>query len=163
MRPFHVILVAVDGSEPAHHAADFAIRVGEGSRLIFVSVVDSARIAAHAMHTPFEAPEPIIEETSAEAHRIVGACTEKAKSARLHASGVVVEGEPVEAILRTAEELHADLIVLATHGRRGLARAVMGSVAEGVARRATIPVMFAPSGMGPDHPERHLHQIFQGL
>jgi nucleotide-binding universal stress UspA family protein len=162
MKPFPVILVAVDASEPAQHGADFAIHIGEGSRLVFVSAVDSAGIAK-AVHGPFESPESVIDETARDARQLVSEYTEKAKRTGLRATGLVVEGEPVDAILRAAEQLHADLIVLASHGRSGFARAVMGSVAEGVARRARIPVMFAPSGLGPEHPERHLHHIFQGL
>ncbi|HTJ24664.1 MAG TPA: universal stress protein [Candidatus Limnocylindria bacterium] len=163
MKAFHVVLVAVDSSEPAQHAADFAIRIAEGSRLIFVNAVDSSRIAALAMRTPLEDPEPVIDETAQDARQLVSDLTQKAKRAGVHATGLVVEGEPVDAILRAAEQLTADLIILASHGRSGFARAVMGSVAEGVARRSRIPVMFAPTGMGPDHPERHLHHIFQGL
>jgi nucleotide-binding universal stress UspA family protein len=54
---------------------------------------------------------------------------------------VMTEGEPVGEILRVADERHADLIVMGTHGRRGLTRLVMGSVAELVVRRATCPVL----------------------
>ncbi|MDX1947931.1 MAG: universal stress protein [Pirellulaceae bacterium] len=50
-------------------------------------------------------------------------------------------GDPAEAIVRTAEEEHADLIVMATHGRKGLTRMLMGSVAEAVVRRAGCPVL----------------------
>jgi nucleotide-binding universal stress UspA family protein len=44
-------------------------------------------------------------------------------------------------ILRVAEEIHADLIVMGTHGRTGLGRLLMGSVAEQVVRRAPCPVL----------------------
>jgi len=60
-----------------------------------------------------------------------------------------------ESILRTRDTaaqtivdlegtLHRDLIVLGTHGRSGITRALIGSVAEGVARRSTVPVMPVP-------------------
>jgi nucleotide-binding universal stress UspA family protein len=51
------------------------------------------------------------------------------------------EGEPVATILAVAEGAKADLIVLGTHGRSGLSRLLMGSVAEGVVRKATCPVV----------------------
>jgi nucleotide-binding universal stress UspA family protein len=54
---------------------------------------------------------------------------------------VVVHGEPVEAILQYADERAVDLIVMGTHGRSGIAHLLMGSVAEGVLRRAACPVM----------------------
>lgn len=53
----------------------------------------------------------------------------------------MAEGDAVTEILRTAQETHADLIVMGTHGRRGLRRLLMGSVAELVVRRATCPVL----------------------
>jgi nucleotide-binding universal stress UspA family protein len=52
-----------------------------------------------------------------------------------------VSPAPAAAIMATAEELGCDLIVLGTHGRSGLARAVLGSVAEGVVRGAPCPVV----------------------
>jgi universal stress protein A len=50
-------------------------------------------------------------------------------------------GDPAEAILQTADAESVDLIVLGTHGRRGLTRLLMGSVAEAVVRRANCPVL----------------------
>jgi nucleotide-binding universal stress UspA family protein len=56
-------------------------------------------------------------------------------------------GSPAEEILRLAGEAHADLIVLGTHGRRGLRRLLMGSVAEEVLRRAACPVLTVKTPM----------------
>lgn len=53
----------------------------------------------------------------------------------------MVTGEPAGAIVRVAEEEEADMIVLGTHGRTGLSRLLMGSVAEAVVRRAKCPVL----------------------
>jgi nucleotide-binding universal stress UspA family protein len=68
--------------------------------------------------------------------------------------GIMVTGNPVDAILRTAEELDVDLIVMTTHGRSGFVRLVIGSVTEGVLRRSTRPVLVIPPTMqreGSDH------------
>jgi nucleotide-binding universal stress UspA family protein len=54
---------------------------------------------------------------------------------------IVREGGPAEAIVRAAVEEHADLIVIGTHGRSGLDRLLIGSVADRVVRRAPCPVM----------------------
>ncbi len=57
----------------------------------------------------------------------------------------VAEGWSIpEQILATAERLHADLIIMGTHGRTGLRRALMGSVAEEVVRHAARPVLVVP-------------------
>jgi nucleotide-binding universal stress UspA family protein len=50
-------------------------------------------------------------------------------------------GHEVREIVRVADEVKADLIVMGTHGRSGLSRLVVGSVAEGVMRKATCPVL----------------------
>ena len=55
-----------------------------------------------------------------------------------------VAKDPVGPILHRAEELHASLLVMTTHGRRGVLRMLQGSVAEQVVRRATTPVMVMP-------------------
>jgi universal stress protein A len=53
----------------------------------------------------------------------------------------LLHGDPASEIVRLAEEEHADLIVMGTHGRTGLMRLLMGSVAEAVVRRAPCPVL----------------------
>jgi nucleotide-binding universal stress UspA family protein len=57
---------------------------------------------------------------------------------------VLVEGDPKHDLLRTAEHVGADTIVVGTHARRGLARLVEGSVAEYVLRHASVPVVVVP-------------------
>jgi nucleotide-binding universal stress UspA family protein len=73
-------------------------------------------------------------------------------AAQQHAAGVTAHttmrlGEPAEEILALADEIPADLLVMATHGRSGLDRVVLGSVAERVTRRSRIPVIL----LRPDH------------
>ncbi len=69
------------------------------------------------------------------------AVTRKWLEGKVRNEVVVRTGKPVEAVLRAADELGADLIVMATHGRTGAKRARLGSVTEEVVRRATCPVM----------------------
>jgi nucleotide-binding universal stress UspA family protein len=52
-----------------------------------------------------------------------------------------VEGDPADEILRLAREIKPELIVMGTHGRTGLARLLMGSVAEEVVRKSPYPVL----------------------
>ncbi|MCE9525416.1 MAG: universal stress protein, partial [Planctomycetales bacterium] len=58
----------------------------------------------------------------------------------------LLAGDPAEAIIRLAETEKADLIVIGTHGRRGLRRVLMGSVAEVVVRTASCPVLTVKQG-----------------
>jgi len=53
----------------------------------------------------------------------------------------VISGDPAERVLETARGLEADLIVMGTHGRRGLSHLVLGSVAERVVRESLVPVL----------------------
>jgi nucleotide-binding universal stress UspA family protein len=64
-----------------------------------------------------------------------------AVDARTNIEYHVCDGEPVSEVVRAAGDLGCDLIVMGTHGRTGLGRALMGSVAEEVLRRAPCPVM----------------------
>jgi nucleotide-binding universal stress UspA family protein len=72
---------------------------------------------------------------------IVDTITARAAAAGVHCVSLVIEARPVSAILQAVEERHADLIVMGTHGRTGVERMVLGSVAESVLREATIPVL----------------------
>ncbi|HEY8073138.1 MAG TPA: universal stress protein, partial [Labilithrix sp.] len=51
------------------------------------------------------------------------------------------QADPRDAIVSLAKELNADLVVMGTHGRRGIARALVGSVAESVVRISAVPVL----------------------
>jgi nucleotide-binding universal stress UspA family protein len=66
---------------------------------------------------------------------------DRAKKAGVRATALVREGDPVEQIVRAARSTRADLIVVGTHGRRGLPKFVLGSVAERVIARAPCPVV----------------------
>jgi nucleotide-binding universal stress UspA family protein len=71
------------------------------------------------------------------------------RAERLRAAGIacqtrLLEGGPALEIVRRAQETGADLIVVGTHGRTGIAHAVLGSVAERVVRHSTCPVLTVP-------------------
>jgi nucleotide-binding universal stress UspA family protein len=71
----------------------------------------------------------------------------------VHVVHLLEDGNPGEEILRIADEFPADLIVMGTHGRRGLQRLLMGSVAEYVLERASCPVLTVKTPV-PDQPWR---------
>ena len=64
-----------------------------------------------------------------------------AEERKLGTRALVRTGDARDVILHTAEELDADLIIMGTHGRRGISRALLGSVAETVVRTSPIPVL----------------------
>ena len=69
---------------------------------------------------------------------------DRAKAAGLPCQTRMLEGTTYEEIVREARDSASDLIVIGTHGRRGLAHAMLGSVAERVVQRASCPVLSVP-------------------
>jgi nucleotide-binding universal stress UspA family protein len=80
-------------------------------------------------------------EIGPDEYETVGAATRRLKEAGRHAFGRMVVGDPAAGLLLTAEEAQADLIVVGTHGRTGLSRAVFGSVARNVMLHAPCSVL----------------------
>ena len=80
-------------------------------------------------------------------------------AAGLDVDGRVVSDSPARAILRTAEEIDADLVIMGTHGRRGLRRAFLGSVTESVLRHTSRPVLTVAPSRFPAGKEKRVHTI----
>jgi len=137
MSSFRAILVATDFGKPAQRAADWAVTLAERleARLTLLFVLSMPRVETVSTAS-----------LSLEALREQARKTLEVEAARLrqrlaHVIGVMRSGTPSEEILAEATERGADLIVLGTQGRRGLPRALLGSVAERVLRMAAIPVL----------------------
>ncbi|OGI44029.1 MAG: hypothetical protein A2150_02320 [Candidatus Muproteobacteria bacterium RBG_16_64_11] len=143
------ILVAVDeGAHAAHavtHAAGLAKRLSAALRIIHV--VDMGLLPL--------GPELAIDiDAIAKARRAAGEKILVAAREAARAAGAEVETTLVEtatptqhvaaAIADEAASWPADVVVLGTHGRRVVERLLLGSVAEGVARRSTVPVLLVP-------------------
>ena len=75
------------------------------------------------------------------AHKAMGGLLERARAAGVKAKSIVVMGTPADAIVRTARTRRAELIVMGTHGRSGLSRVLLGSVASRVIATAPCPVL----------------------
>lgn len=138
------ILVAVDGSRTAESALDEAVKLARESegRLLIVHAVDEGVLIGSEYANPAE-----IWNSMVEAGRKI---LDKARAASSHA-GVKADIKLIEiaglgrrvpeAIAEEADAWPADVIVVGTHGRHGLSRVFMGSVAEGIARVSTKPVL----------------------
>jgi nucleotide-binding universal stress UspA family protein len=135
------ILVAVDNSDCAQHALKFACELAKTAHahLTLVSVVDVSKLVAIA---GYETPYPVdaISIMRDDAKAVLDASAATCRNDGLTASEFQCEGDAVDEILSTAEAQSVDMIVLGTHGRSGLARLFLGSVAEGVLRRSKVPV-----------------------
>jgi nucleotide-binding universal stress UspA family protein len=138
---FNNFVVALDGSAGSGRALDVALRLAriEGSKLAVCSV------AAPLPIYPTSAPDVIAEAALAElrdqAQRIVDDAASKARAAGITAEGSVLIGDPIYEIVAFATKRAADAIVMGTHGRSGIQRLFLGSVAEGVLRSSALPIV----------------------
>ena len=138
------ILMATDFSAYSKEAFDYAVYLAKslGADLYLLHVFEPPFYPPPGM--PLKVPPDVhrwIAELKEEESKRLKALVDEAqqKGAKVHT--IFKEGEPFVEILKTAEEITADLIVLSTHGRTGLVRILMGSVAERVVRRAPCPVL----------------------
>lgn len=138
---FENLVVALDGSACSARALDAALRVAtlERSKLAVCSVADPAALAISV--EPLVIVERALEQIRNNAQRIVDDALAKAADVGISARGCVLEGTPDREIVKYAERVGADAVVLGTHGRSGVMRLFMGSVAEGVLRHASVPVL----------------------
>ncbi|HEY0469676.1 MAG TPA: universal stress protein [Polyangiaceae bacterium] len=138
--PFERILVATDFSESSQQALEHALRIAEqfGSELTLVHSWEAPNYSyAAGLYVPVDMIGPIERAAAA---RLEEAMTEL-KLRFPAAKSLLRSGIAWEEVLSAATLTKADLIVMGTHGRRGLERALLGSVAEKVVRMAQVPVL----------------------
>jgi nucleotide-binding universal stress UspA family protein len=145
MLAIHSILHATDFSEHSEYAFKLASALARdyGAKLLILHVID-APVPLYAEIPITPDPLEIEEEARRKLHEL------EVSDGKAQVERRVTTGDPPDEILRAAEESGCDLIVLGTHGRTGLGRLLMGSVAEHVIRKASCPVLtvrvpFAPS------------------
>jgi nucleotide-binding universal stress UspA family protein len=139
---FNTILVAVDESEAAKEAGDLAVKLAleDHASLVLVNIIDVAKLITVAGYdSPYPAQTIDIMRQSAE--QLLNDTRAACEAKGLKVVTAVGEGDAVDEIVRLADEHGAGLICIGTHGRQGLARLFVGSVAEGVLRRANVPVL----------------------
>ncbi|HLZ30594.1 MAG TPA: universal stress protein [Chloroflexota bacterium] len=146
------LLVPLDGSPAAErvleHAEALASAFGSTVTLFRATVTAEALLAqtAGAGQTvgdvgPLIDPTPILEAERDEAVRYLDEVAARLKQHNLIVQTEHFEGAPAEQIVERARALDVSLILMSTHGRSGLARAVFGSVADAVLRHADCPVL----------------------
>lgn len=144
---FKNILLATDGSEASEEAAQLAVSLARsgGARLTALYVIDPYPYlgVGEASAVGFQAYMGNAYEHAAQAHaRIAALCADGGKNVDLQ----LRRGEDAsaaESIVRTAVEEDADLIVVGSHGRTGISRLMLGSVAAKVVAQSPLPVLVA--------------------
>lgn len=153
---FNRIAVALDGSECADQAFEVALKLAETERaeIEVCSVVDPIVVAGTALPSP--AMSIVISDMEASPRTLVVSAVEKAHGSGLNASGETCCGVPAFEILKFAQQSGADAIVMGTHGRGGLRRFHMGSVAEEVLHESSVPVIVVRERAQVHFSEAHL-------
>jgi len=135
------ILVPVDFSPYSEHALDYALTLARQleATVHLVNVVGIPMTGAPEIGMAFTAT--LLDQMTVDNQGALDKLAASRRSVAKLGKAIVRLGDPRDAILQTAEELGADLIVMGTHGRRGISRALLGSVAEMVVRTSPVPVL----------------------
>ncbi|HYK63698.1 MAG TPA: universal stress protein [Patescibacteria group bacterium] len=141
IRLLRKILCPIDFSEHSLAALDVALKVAlqNDAGLYLLNVAPMQAGAVGLQPVPMD-PYPFHEKERQE--DLVKLGRERIPAAVPYETLVVI-GDPAEQVLNSARRLGADLIVMGTHGRKGLGHLVLGSVAERVVRESGIPVLTA--------------------
>lgn len=151
-RATRTLLLAVDFSRPASRAVAYAIKLA--------SILNLSLTVVHALQAPpgFTSWKPTtrrsLDPLRTKALLELGRVVRLANDHQVAAEYTLLAGVPEEIILQTADEVRAALIVMGTHGRSGLDRLKLGSVADAVLRRAHCPVFTIHAAAG-GHPAVH--------
>lgn len=151
---FETIVWATDGSELADNALDYVRELAgiHGSRIVAVHANEV--LVGRAAGAPVLADEPEIRA------KLAGQVDELRKAGLAAELVVHTSSQHVPTVVeRAAEEVGADLIVVATHGRSGVTAAVMGSVARGLCHASHRPVLVVPPAVRAEVPTAEAERL----
>lgn len=131
------ILFPTDGSEPAESVLDYALQIASEheATIHVVNVVDTGQDGLARLR------DDVIDVLEREGEEIVNETAERATDRDIPAVSEVLQGDPHTSIVAYSDRSDIDLIVMPTHGRRGLERTLLGSVTERVITTADVPVV----------------------
>ena len=159
MAPFQTIVHPTDFSDYARYAFNLACTLAKvhGSRLVVAHVID-VEYGKHSFGgtmvevRPPDYPERLLEQLK----------SLQPAGADVPVEHKLMEGRPVEEILRLAKETQSDLIVMGTHGLTGVKRLLLGSVAEQIVRQAPCPVVAVKSPVSAAEPGQDFSESMRG-
>lgn len=154
---FRRILVPIDGSPTSNRGLEEAIGLARDQKatICLLHVVDELVVTAAAagvLYMPSGYVDEFMQTLRTSGKELLTSAEAKVRKHGIEVEAVLLEtvGPSVaDLIVRQARKWRADLIVLGTHGRRGLSRVVMGSDAEMVVRETPLPVLLVRSSRRP--------------
>ena len=152
---FRRILVPIDGSPTSNKGFEeaMALAKNQAGRLCLLHVVDESlatRGFDGTMYVPANYVDEFLKALREEGRKLLAKAEAKARRRHLKVDIVLLESfghRVADLIVKQAKKWRADVVVLGTHGRRGLSRLLMGSDAEMVVREAPVPVLLVRSGV----------------
>jgi nucleotide-binding universal stress UspA family protein len=155
---YRKVVVPLDGSELAERALVYVrgLAIASGAQVELLNVCPRNQSESGRMHRVY----------LQRVEQVLRSQLEQAGSTQATVDSVALLGDPAEEILKYAERNKADLIAMTTHGRSGVRRWAMGSVADKVARHADVPVWLvrcdAPETIREEWPERRILVLLDG-
>ena len=154
---FRRILVPIDGSPTSRRGLDEAIALAkdQAARIFLLHVVDERVVTQSfdaAMVVPGNYVDDLLKALRKQGKGMLARAVARIRKARVKVDTILVEtmgGGVAETILAQARKCKADVIVLGTHGRRGVSRLVLGSDAEGVVSGSRVPVLLVRAPVAP--------------
>lgn len=136
---FHKILVTVDSEPVAMRATETGVGLARalGADLALINVIDASLLMTGETGI---SPNDLVARAKQEARSVIDGVRQRL-SLPVAAVTFIQSGDPAAEVAKAAKDWGADLIVIGSHGRAGLKRALLGSVAEGVMRQAPCPVL----------------------
>lgn len=131
------VLVPVDGSDPSRAALEYTFEQFDGDDVTALYVMDP--VEGSTSWGPGSAGD-WLSEAEERAESILADVEERSADADRRIETDSVVGRPARAIVEYAEEHDVDHVVIGSHGRDGISRVLLGSVAETVIRRSPVPV-----------------------
>jgi nucleotide-binding universal stress UspA family protein len=161
---FRRILVPIDGSPTSNRGLEEAIDLASDrkAKICLLHVIDELVVTGGAdgmMYVPQSYINEFIQALRAGGQKLLTGAAAKVRKHGIEVEAVLLEtvGRRVaDEIIKQAKKWRADVIVLGTHGRRGLSRVVMGSDAEMVLRETPVPVLLVRS---PLRPRKHRSRL----
>ncbi|WP_134671529.1 universal stress protein [Halorussus marinus] len=137
---YETVLFPTDGSEGTEAALENALNIAS----TYDASVHALYVADTNQYSTTTLDDGARDVLVEEGEDIVGDVVERAQARGVDVEDVVLQGDPYETILDYIEEYGVDLVVMGTHGRRGVERYLIGSVTEKVVRTADVPVLTVP-------------------
>jgi nucleotide-binding universal stress UspA family protein len=131
------VLVPTDFSEHAEQAVEVAVTMA----VQFKAKLTLLHVAHRPNYAYGQRTAQSLDDLLPGAQNALDKATAQVRARCPNVQGLLAQGHPWEAILRFVEEQRVDLVVMGTHGRHGLPRALLGSVTERVLRSSPVPVV----------------------